>query len=103
MPVDHVKQIPWYFAGVIAIAGMSGWLWLTSQFMLRAEIVEDLNEVKVQLYALQWQDAKRSVRWWKTQPEWPALNPVDMEMYEDARARVIHYRNEVLVNGGVDL
>lgn len=98
--MSDLSKVPWVSAGTIAVATIVGWFWLISQFMLREEIVEDLGEIKVQLYALQWQDAKRAVRWWEGQEEWPTLRPNDRQQYEDSQARVIHYRNEVLKAGG---
>lgn len=94
------KDVPWFSAGSISVATILCWVWINSQFMPRSEIAEDHNEIKVQLYALQWQDAKRSVLWWKGQDDWPALRPKDREMYDNAEARVVHYRDEVLKAGG---
>lgn len=117
MAVDHVAKVPWYFAGVIAIGSVGGWIWVGDTFADEKELAakaKELTEQHVAIYgklesnytktqqvlkSMQLEQAQNAVRYWEGRPSFPNLSTTDRMMYEDKLSKVIHYRQQLLELG----
>ena len=117
MAIDHVAKVPWYFAGVIAIASVGGWIWFGDTFADEEELAAKAEELTAQhaeiysklgsnytktqqvLKSMQLEQAQNAVRYWESRPSFPDLSTTDRMMYESKLNKVVHYRQQLLELG----